>query len=622
MAKVKIINPPTYIPMSLDLTIPTQVSFLKKRNIDVEALDLNLIFHKEIFSKEYIQDSLNKIKEIFLEKDKLNRIKKEQNLQDRVLKFRAEKVGENEVAYAFCRNNFILKNIEKTISYTTKGKKILNPLKTSLIEKNLYIARRIIFTPYPQMELHNIYRLKSDQYSIFDIFDYLVENEDLNLYLKVYNKYFEKIVDADTKLVVIIANSEHQLLSALTLSNMIKAKYPNIHVCISSYFFTLYQNYIKNPKHFFSKYADTVMIGWTIQENEQTLFQLVDKLIGNQDLTSINNLVFVCDDKLIINKNKNKRKSNYGLNENPTQNYDDFRLEYYFVEENVFPLYVTSGSYWRKNKIDENNPLNIYGMKSLECILHEIKTLQNKYKAKYFNFVDCCLPPSFCKKLSDELLKQKIKINYQANLRPERAFTENLLKQMKLSGFEHARVTLFSTSQRIQKLYNTGINLIETERFIKNLCHNNIYCYLNIKEGLPTQTKEEIEGTIDFLRRNKKYLYNIDTDIFSIHKDSYLAQNLREFGITRKNVKEKFEKTRPIRVTTKEQYEAIENLRKMVQKEIKLPLSFQYTQNVWYCIPEVTTIYCSKYGAKNLKLVDKIYQKQRIRNLRHQAENY
>ena len=84
----------------------------------------------------------------------------------------------------------------------------------------------------------------------------------------------------------------------------------------------------------------------------------------------------------------------------------------------------------------------------------------------------------------------------------------------------------------------------------------------------------------------------------------------------------KFEKTRPVRVTTKEQYKAIEKGRKLIDKEIKKRISFQYTQNLWYCCPEVTTLYCAKYGLKNLKIIDKIYKEQRIQNLREIANKY
>ena len=44
MSEIKIINPPTFTPVSLDLTIPTQVSFLRKKKLDASGLDLNLLF--------------------------------------------------------------------------------------------------------------------------------------------------------------------------------------------------------------------------------------------------------------------------------------------------------------------------------------------------------------------------------------------------------------------------------------------------------------------------------------------------------------------------------------------------------------------------------------------------
>lgn len=633
MSEIKIINPPLFMPMTPDLSIASQFFFLKKLKLDVESVDFNITFHKEIYSKEYIQKSLDKIKEVVKQKSNTSFKENPDNLEEKILKFRADRIGNEEIAYAFCRNNYILENIEKVFQYMKKNKNILNPLKTSLIEKILYIARRIIFTPYQQMELHNIYRLKSDKHNIFDVFDALIDNEDLNLYLQIYKKHYNNIIDKNTKIVVITANSEHQLLSALTLSSLIKKENPNIHINISSYFFTNYPNYIKQSKDFFKKYANSVMI----KANEDTIYQLVSNIEKKKPLKDLNNILIEENYKLEPKENKYKKSNTHKKHKtNPKkikrtstkydfirmQKYNKEELSNYFIEENVFTLFATYGPYWRKDKTMDYTDNHKYGNKNIKNLIEEIKELKEKYNVKYISFCDWALPPSFCKKLSDELIKQKINIYYYANLRPEKTFTYNLLKKMYKSGFRQARLSFTSLNQRIHDLYNTGINIKETERFIKDLNRIGIYCYFYLQECMPTQTKEEIEESTNFLIKNKKYIQNVDTDTFSLRKNSYLHKNLKEFGITRKNLDKKFVRTRPVRLATKEQFETLNKVRELIQKEIKQPICFQYTQNVWYCSAEIALIYCAKYGLKNLKLIDKIYKNQRIHSLRHQAEIY
>ena len=106
---------------------------------------------------------------------------------------------------------------------------------------------------------------------------------------------------------------------------------------------------------------------------------------------------------------------------------------------------------------------------------------------------------------------------------------EEILNLMKQAGFRELNISLVSYSEQLQKLYDRPFNsqkFADIADIAKGLGMN-VRSYFIL--GLPSQTKEEIEDTISFLKSLDVKIfpsvyYNVNT-----HKDQWKMQRSSAF---------------------------------------------------------------------------------------------
>jgi radical SAM superfamily enzyme YgiQ (UPF0313 family) len=162
-----------------------------------------------------------------------------------------------------------------------------------------------------------------------------------------------------------------------------------------------------------------------------------------------------------------------------------------------------------------------------------LKLLSKKYKTNYFEFCDSSLNnnPNFLEKVCDALIKYSLNIKWISMIRPDN-LSENLLEKMKRSGCVHLRFGIESFSKRILKKMNKPFKL---ETALKSLQYSSKAGIINevfLVVGFPTETEEDLNETISYIKEYSRYIDHVGFSIFRIDYGSLIFKNPKHYGIT------------------------------------------------------------------------------------------
>ncbi|MDY6791359.1 MAG: radical SAM protein [Thermodesulfobacteriota bacterium] len=278
--------------------------------------------------------------------------------------------------------------------------------------------------------------------------------------------------------------------------HIIKRVNPFSKIVVGGYHAALY------PEYYLQKLdVDFVIIG----EGEQSSVQLLDSLINDKDILKVPNLAFRKKDEMV----KTEKKYIQDINAIP---YPSRK----FLKARDFKMYraravsmITSRGC--PNKCDFCTGKIIWGKRyrarSIESVLSEIDRCIHQYEIKIINFEDDNIFAH--KSRAVELLTElyhfqrihDVSLDFTAmNGISIEQLDEEILNLMKQAGFRELNISLVSYSEQLQKRYNRPF---DTKKFadIANMARTlgmNVRSYFIL--GLPNQTKEEIEATINFLK--------------------------------------------------------------------------------------------------------------------------
>lgn len=148
---------------------------------------------------------------------------------------------------------------------------------------------------------------------------------------------------------------------------------------------------------------------------------------------------------------------------------------------------------------------NIFGKKfrprSPANVLTEIELLVGRYGVKQIEILDdnFTFDIARAEKIFDEVLKRKIKVlfNFQNGIRADR-LTPKLVKKMKQAGVYKATIGVESGDPRIQKIIKKSLDLKKVIKASKMLRKEGILVFCSFMIGLPGETPESLDRSIDF----------------------------------------------------------------------------------------------------------------------------
>ncbi|MFH1849319.1 MAG: radical SAM protein [archaeon] len=177
-----------------------------------------------------------------------------------------------------------------------------------------------------------------------------------------------------------------------------------------------------------------------------------------------------------------------------------------------------------------------FAEKSPASVVRDLSRLAKTCNTGFFLFMNTNINPStgYCEALADRIIESKLNIKWMscANLIH---LNERLLEKLKRAGAIKLIFGLESASPHLLKYIRKGITTGRAESLLRCSHELGIWNEVELIAGLPHETDEDIQNTVDFIRRNNKYI-----DYFHLAKfilmDSAFTADPERFGM--KNIRE------------------------------------------------------------------------------------
>lgn len=538
--------------------IPSLIGILENENVECKYINLNLRYN-DYLTKEKFVNYYNSLNKFYKEKEYLNYPQCFiSSLKD------SKKV--------YLKNlNWLIKNINNF----NLGKSVLKQ-KNCVTSSILYNYLTSFYSSIRKMSLLFLCNFKHLNINIDDLI-FLFESP-LNNLKEFYEEQVNTIIAQNPNVVGIQVTLIEEMLSGLYLGYLIKKKNKNIHVNFGGNLFEMTRNKRSNLKDFFRIFFDSISIG----DSTKTVIELIKYVNNEISIDEVSNLLHIKNGDL----NFNEQKISSNVDTLPFQSFSGYEKQNLLLSEFILPVRATTTNscYWGKcifcTCSASNEP---YKIMSVKRFTDEIEYLSKKYNTKYFMFWDNALPPKYLEKVAEILIEKKLNIKYSLYARLEKPFTSELLKKMKKSGCFLIHWGLDSASKRLSKFINKGIDVEDAKDVLKRSHNVGISNFVYLIAGLPTETIEDFEENLNFLKTNKK---NIDIIYISSETGFYEGSIINENQEYYKSL-----------INNNEEY--IDKRNKLIGEIYKM-FSFPI-----FC-PELEYAYILKYGILRFKILKKI----------------
>jgi radical SAM superfamily enzyme YgiQ (UPF0313 family) len=172
----------------------------------------------------------------------------------------------------------------------------------------------------------------------------------------------------------------------------------------------------------------------------------------------------------------------------------------------------------------------------VDTVVREIEYLKKNFNVHHFFICDDTFGSErgHTMALLDEIIKRRLNITWGCQTRGEK-LTEDLVRMMKKAGCTQVSIGVETGSPRIRKLIKKGNTNEDVERGVEILKKYRIEVATFFMFGFPTETREDIEQTVAFMKKLDPYTAhcNIATpDPGTEFMDLVQAQNLMPAHIT------------------------------------------------------------------------------------------
>ena len=222
-----LVFPPQWTPVSPHFAVPSLIGQLKNEGFNAFALDLNIEFYHYILDRNYIQNSLDKIKVQFEEAQKkivkiYSPSKKEADysFEEKMLFYKYNKL-KNFISLKY-KDFSVVPNFINSAMQTFNTQEFYNPV--SLIKSMNVIdkALEIISLQYAPLSIGFDSVINPFFKFNYESIKYFVLDKNTNIFSEFYEKQINSILEKDYGFIAISINSSSQIVAGLTLAYMLK----------------------------------------------------------------------------------------------------------------------------------------------------------------------------------------------------------------------------------------------------------------------------------------------------------------------------------------------------------------------------------------------------------------
>ncbi len=589
--KTLLIFPPQWMPVSPHFALPTLLGQFEGTGFEASVLDLNVDFYNKILTKEYVQYSLNKAKELqpILKENISKYFSKDKNYNDYSF------VQKNEIAKASMIDSTLKKHgnslnrvpllVEKSVEILKSKEHFYNPKLFQSAINTINKALEICSMPYYPTRLEFISYSNELLTLDFESIKYYVFDNSTNMFKDYFLSMLDKIKSENADYIGISINSSSQIVAGLTLAYMLK-KETNAYINIGGNHFGRVTESLEKYPEFFELFCHSVLV----EEGEVPVIELAKHINGDIPVEQVPNLMYLKDGKIYSNPKIEPKK----LNELKPPSLEGYDLSKYFIPEIVMPFPSSRGCYWRKCSFCDHDFGMYYNIKNIDKLVEEIKIFKEKYGITKFEFIDEAISPAYMQEMSKRFLEEGLDVKFFCDARLENGFTQEVCDIAYKAGLRMVLWGFESGSKKIMDLINKGIDVDNRLNILRTAREAGIYNFAFIFFGFPAETPSDAMETIKVICENTDIINSYGKSVFTMGKHTKLRESPEKYGVVgeTKQVSE-FSPTYAYTakgMTKKELNEILKLCTESAEKAYGNALSFHLISR------EIIFLYLCKYG--------------------------
>ena len=414
--------------------------------------------------------------------------------------------------------------------------------KDTFLDFPLYVQNLSSLTRYTKMlgalsypaEHDGFVQMTRGRYSTAKMGD-LLDAELGEQVCRPFTRFFERVLAhdrglAEADLLGISIVYDHQLYHAFHFARMLKRQWPEKRVVLGGTAISQLFKYLKDARRIreLSTVCDAIVIG----EGETAICEIAAS-DGDFEQRKFTNTITWSKDKdqpsLPVVRYENLPTLGRPVYDHP--------WDLYLSPERGINYSPTRGCYWNRCTfcdygLNTDKPTSPWRERKIEQVVEDLQHAREDYGARYVYFAVDVMAPGYLERLSDAICEARLDIRWSAELRMERIFSEERARKMATAGCVCVSFGMESGNQRVLDLIDKGTKVQYMSATMKNFAAADIACQLMAFTDFPTETPEERQGTLQFIRENEPYWSAGGLGTFLLTGTSIIAKNPKKFGIT------------------------------------------------------------------------------------------
>ena len=283
----------------------------------------------------------------------------------------------------------------------------------------------------------------------------------------------------------------------LAIASLIKERLPHVKVLLGGAHATIFSDEVMQDPS-----VDFLFLG----ESEQTIKEFVPAFQkGDREALRSMKGIYYRDEDGAVYKN-DRRPLIENLDEVPFPKYDMFDVRKYYPAvhirgSRVFNMMTSRGcpyscSFCAATKVFGSG----FRFHSIERTIEEMRYLKNNMHADSLQIYDdnFTTHKRRVKELCEAMIREKLNLKWNCYTRADHMGDEEMLRLMKRAGCYMMVCGIENGNERILKLLNKRLNLTKARENLEKVRKAGINVQASFMIGLPGETREEIQNTIDF----------------------------------------------------------------------------------------------------------------------------
>lgn len=379
-----------------------------------------------------------------------------------------------------------------------------------------FITNKVIFWPEIGFNVNNIeqiYKLSTDH--------------ERNPFIGLFHAKIKPIIEEHTPDVIgVDITFPWEILPVLTINNLIKEHFPNIHLNFTGHgfdemsFARVAHKMTHDPKLFFN--FDSIFLS----RHDSELVKFYQSNPCNISNTNeFDSLAIKYNDSISVSE-----KVIEVINESQIfPDYHDMKLDEYYTPHMVFIDKISNKCFWSKCAFCNINHFKSKTSKLDSTFFYErLVRYGTEYNTKHFFLLDEAIKPEYISEFCDIILRNNAQFTWSIRTRIDEGFSKELLQKMFNAGCREMWVGMESASpdllSKMKKCRYPEEYISQIEKLLENSGEIGIGLHFCLLFGFPLEKKEDRTLTLEFFKRAQKHLrkmpFFVTYNIFNLNYGS------------------------------------------------------------------------------------------------------